>query len=250
MTRRRCSPRPNRSDRSRRSEQGCRFRGRSRIQAPGASRRKAGRWEVSAGAGGDMLVAGGFCYRRLTWPTGRCLGVAKIPRLLRVPPTSPSHRSPPARAGGTAGRWAIPAPGNPRTVHHPTAQSAITTKPPSARRAGSGQARAVSLDTRCRHPAFCSLVGNLASAILASLGFPTPARLARAHPSRTRIPRVRELEKGPGTPLRSEPVPFPIEAPRREPGGLRVVGPSLPPKPPPPERQNVRLSSAKTSRLS
>ena len=38
-----------------------------------------------------------------------------------------------------------------------------------------------------------SLVGNLAFAILAALGFPTPARLARAHPSRIRIPIPRVL---------------------------------------------------------
>ncbi len=37
---------------------------------------------------------------------------------------------------------------------------------------------------------------------------------------------VLELEKGTGTSLRSEPVPFSIEAPRREPGGRRAVGPS------------------------
>jgi hypothetical protein len=42
------------------------------------------------GAGGDMLVAGGFCYRVLARPPEALSRVAKIPRLLRVPPTDPS----------------------------------------------------------------------------------------------------------------------------------------------------------------
>ena len=41
--------------------------------------------------GGDMLAAGGFCYRMLGWPTGDRLRVAKIPRRLRVPPTGSSR---------------------------------------------------------------------------------------------------------------------------------------------------------------
>ena len=43
-------------------------------------------------------------------------------------------------------------------------------------------------------------------------------------PREPTIPRVLGLEKGTGTSLRSEPVPFSIEAPRREPGGRRAVG--------------------------
>jgi len=34
------------------------------------------------------------------------------------------NRSPPARAGGTAGRWAFPVPGSPQIAHHQLAQSA------------------------------------------------------------------------------------------------------------------------------
>ena len=93
------------------------------------------------------------------------------------------HRSPPARAGGTAGRLG--------GVHLARA---------------SGRARAISPDARCGHPCPPLARGKPSSAILAALGFPTPARLARAHPSRTRIPFVS------------------IEAPRREPGGRRAVG--------------------------
>jgi hypothetical protein len=37
-----------------------------------------------------------------------------------------THRSPPARAGGTAGCWAVPAPVSPQAVHHQLAQSAFT----------------------------------------------------------------------------------------------------------------------------
>jgi len=48
------------------------------------------------------------------------------------------NRSPPARAGGTAGRWAIPVSGSPQTVHHQPAQSAIRTNQTLALHAGSG----------------------------------------------------------------------------------------------------------------
>ena len=78
--------------------------------------------------------------------------------------------------------------------------------------AGSGWACAISPDARCGHPcpplARCWLV----------LGIPafarqhTPARLAQAHPSRTRIPCWVRVDA--------------IKAPRREPGGRRAVGPS------------------------
>jgi len=70
--------------------------------------------------------------------------------------------------------------------------------------------------------------GSLSASCLRSPA--TPARLARAHPSRTRIPCVLELEKGTGTSLRSEPVPFSIKAPRREPVGRRAVGRETPPQ--------------------
>ena len=60
------------------------------------------------------------------------------------------------------------------TVHHHPAQSACTTNQSSGLHASSGRPRAISPDARFRHPAFRSLVANLAFAILASLGFPTP----------------------------------------------------------------------------
>jgi hypothetical protein len=61
-------------------------------------------------------------------------------------PFALTNRSPPARAGGTAGRWAIPVPGSPKTLHH---------QPSSIRghhRRGSGRACAISPDARCGHP--------------------------------------------------------------------------------------------------
>jgi hypothetical protein len=137
------------------------------------------------------------------------------------------NRSPPARAGGTAGRWAFPrtiatnrspptrpirvhkrqtdgtspagrravGPSSarlPQTVHHQPAQSAIrTNRPPlaeSLRKLGAGPCHLAgrSLWASCPPLARCWLV----------LGIPaftspaTPARLARARPSRTRIPRA------------------------------------------------------------
>jgi len=103
------------------------------------------------------------------------------------------NRSPPARAGGTAGRWASPAPGSQSNPSPPTRPKRVpnrtnpgtSTLPqarggpvparrtlapgvlPSARlaspRASSGRAGAISPDARFRHPAFRSLVGNRAS---------------------------------------------------------------------------------------
>jgi hypothetical protein len=68
---------------------------------------------------------------------------------------------------------------------------------PSARLASphtsSGRAGAISPDARSRHPAFRSLDAGLAFAILASLGQHTPARLAPAHPSRTRSSGARRI---------------------------------------------------------
>jgi hypothetical protein len=62
--------------------------------------RTAGRWMRSAGAGGDMLESGGFCYRMLVWPIATHSGGAKIPRLLRVPPTRPLPIKAPRREPG------------------------------------------------------------------------------------------------------------------------------------------------------
>jgi len=75
-----------------------------------------------------------------------------------------------------------------------------------------------------------SLVGNLASpSWLRSVS----QRRLDWHGPTPREPvfcQVLELEKGTGTSLRSEPVPFSLEAPQREPGGRRAVGPSWPPE--------------------
>jgi len=129
------------------------------------------------------------------------------------------HRSPPARAGGTAGRWAVPASGSPstrslpqsptrphnqattrgfrrfpggrravgpsrsrfpQTVHHQPAQSAVTTA--EAR----GEPVPCRPDARCRLPAFRSLDAGSLSASLPSLAS-NAGSTARAHPSRTRI---------------------------------------------------------------
>jgi hypothetical protein len=109
---------------------------------------------------------------------------------------APAHRSPRREPGGTAGRWAIPAPGSQCSSSPPTrpkrvpkrTNPGISTLPQAPGRAG-----AISPDARSRHPAFRSLDAGLAFAILASLGQHTPARLAPAHPSRTRSSGARRI---------------------------------------------------------
>jgi hypothetical protein len=71
-----------------------------------------------------------------------------------------------------------------------------------------------------------SLVGNRASPSWLRFGFPTPARLPRAHPSRARIPCA-----------------APIEAPRREPVGRRAVGRSRSPE----DRETAHHNHAPTA---
>jgi len=91
-------------------------------------------------------------------------------------------------------------------------------------------AGAISPDARSGHPGLRSLGGTLAFALRATLGFPTPLDWHRPPLANPYSVRVLELEKGTGTSLRSEPGPFSIEAPRREPGGRRAVGPPQPPE--------------------
>jgi len=141
---------------------------------------------------------------------------------LAVPP--PPIEAPRREPGGTAGRWAIPAPGSQCSSSPPTrpkrvpkrTNPGISTLPQAPGRAG-----AISPDARLRHPAFrsigftshqlgagrCHLAGRSPQASclpldwlhltpargLASLGQHTPARLAPAHPSRTRSSGARRI---------------------------------------------------------
>jgi hypothetical protein len=180
--------------------------------------------------------AGGFCYRMPAWPIGTRSWVAKIPRLLRVPPSRPlSQRSPPARAGGTAGRWAKPVPGSPKrflTTQSPASLNESTrglhqispaNREPGGRRA-IGRNRSPEARRRVADGRFVAVgISSFASCGVARLRwlrwglrwsrFPKAPQAAASHPA----PSLCRLRRR-------------IKAPRREPGGRRAVGPSRSPE--------------------
>jgi len=161
----------------------------------------------------------------------RCRGKPGIPRKNSLPGTGPplanpysmrdAHRSPPARAGGTAGRWAIPASGSPPNRSPPTRPNRVHNH------AGSGHARAASpgrsLQASCPPLARCWLALSLPA-------FTSPATPAPRHGPTPREPLFRARADA-------------IKAPRREPGGRRAVGRSQPPE----ARRTVHHQHAQTA---
>jgi hypothetical protein len=93
------------------------------------------------------------------------------------PTVSPPHKSPPARAGGTAGRWAFPVPGNPnqpppptrpiRDHHQPTPGTATTS------RRAVGPSRSLGIRTNLHHqPAQSAITTNQPPALQPPAGGP------------------------------------------------------------------------------
>ena len=155
------------------------------------------------------------------------------------------NKSPPARAGGTAGRWAIPVPGNPQTAHHQQAQSTFTNNRPwracmpdggplgfPVPRKPTPPSTTTTLKTRSRpttpgtSPAGRRAVGRRVPGPAETCS--NPGDFATGCPS-GRSGLARESQRFPGFCACLRPTP-PIEAPRREPGGRRAVGLSRPPE--------------------
>ena len=140
------------------------------------------------------------------------------------------HRSPPARAGGTAGRWAIP-----------HSKATPRSPPPSPIRDH-------------RHPCFgaspCHLAGRSLRDQSASGGSVPALPSARSMLARSRHPAFARQQRRldwhgltPREPVFSRARVDTIEAPRREPGGRRAVGPSRSPEAP----ANVRNQPAQNA---
>ena len=173
-----------------------------RQEAPIASAGNAGSIDLIPDwfTGGDMLAAGGFCYRMLGWPTGDRLRVAKIPRRLRVPPTGSSR----SRIGSIIRAACLPS-GSPKrkrgeSVRHP---NPLRTTPTVATRIPIARA-----------PGF-----------LGSGGPPCPRAQS---PARSRPPSDRRFARGPSRSTRGKPRSN-TAIKRSKPGDLAPCGvPSLP----------------------
>ena len=143
----------------------------------------------------------------LGFPTPARLARAH-PSRTRIPRACARNRSPPARAGGTAGRWAIPVPGSPSPRSPPTRPKRHHHQ----------------INHNTSYPggtALCSGRGRREHARIRGILL-QDARLANGSRSLSR--------KDSPSSARASDRPLLIKAPRREPAGRRVVGRSRPPE--------------------